>query len=76
MLITGFQAQETLGRKLIEKLPEVSVFGEPVRVRAEVSSLDELSGHADQSCWSGSRPWCGAYAGFSWFTASRSNPPL
>jgi len=24
------------------------VFGEPVRVRAEVSSLDELSGHADQ----------------------------
>ncbi len=25
------------------------IFGEPMRVRAEVSSLDELSGHADQS---------------------------
>lgn len=48
VLITGFQAQETLGRKLVEKMREVRVFGEPVTVRAEVSSLDELSGHADQ----------------------------
>ena len=48
VLITGFQAQDTLGRKLVEKWPEVRIFGEPVRVRAEVSSLDELSGHADQ----------------------------
>lgn len=48
VLITGFQAQETLGRKLVEKMREVKVFGEPVTVRAEISSLDELSGHADQ----------------------------
>jgi metallo-beta-lactamase family protein len=48
VLITGFQAQETLGRKLVEKMREVRVFGEPVTVRAEISSLDELSGHADQ----------------------------
>jgi len=48
VLITGFQAADTLGRKLVEKWPEVRVFGEPVRVRAEISSLDELSGHADQ----------------------------
>jgi metallo-beta-lactamase family protein len=48
VLITGFQAQDTLGRKLIEKWPEVRIFGEPKRVRAEISSLDELSGHADQ----------------------------
>ena len=48
MLITGFQAQDTLGRKLVEKWPEVKIFGEPMRVRAEISSLDELSGHADQ----------------------------
>jgi metallo-beta-lactamase family protein len=47
VLITGFQAQDTLGRKLIEKWPEVRIFGEPVRVRAEIASLDELSGHAD-----------------------------
>jgi len=49
VLITGFQAQDTLGRKLVEKCPEVRIFGEPMRVRAEISSLDELSGHADQS---------------------------
>jgi metallo-beta-lactamase family protein len=49
VLITGFQAQDTLGRKLVEKWTEVRIFGEPVRVRAEISSLDELSGHADQS---------------------------
>jgi metallo-beta-lactamase family protein len=48
ILITGFQAAETLGRKLVEKWPEVKIFGEPMRVRAEVASLDELSGHADQ----------------------------
>ena len=48
VLITGFMAQDTLGRKLVEKWPEVRIFGEPTRVRAEISSLDELSGHADQ----------------------------
>jgi metallo-beta-lactamase family protein len=48
VLISGFQAEHTLGRKLIDKLPEVKIFGEPVRVRAEVQSLDSLSGHGDQ----------------------------
>jgi metallo-beta-lactamase family protein len=48
VLITGFMAENTLGRKLVEKSPEVNIFGEPLRVRAEISSLDELSGHADQ----------------------------
>jgi metallo-beta-lactamase family protein len=49
VLITGFMAQDTLGRKLVEKWPEVRIFGEPMRVRAEIASLDELSGHADQN---------------------------
>jgi metallo-beta-lactamase family protein len=49
ILITGYQAQNTLGRKLVERLPEVNIFGEPMRVRAEVDSIGELSGHADQS---------------------------
>jgi metallo-beta-lactamase family protein len=48
VLVTGFMAQDTLGRKLIEKAQEVLIFGEPMRVRAEIASLDELSGHADQ----------------------------
>jgi metallo-beta-lactamase family protein len=49
VLITGFQAENTLGRKLVEKWPEVNIFGEPMRLRAEVVSLLELSGHADQA---------------------------
>lgn len=48
VLITGFQAENTLGRKLVDKLPEVSIFGEPMRLRAEVATINELSGHADQ----------------------------
>ncbi len=48
VLITGFMAENTLGRKLLEKPAEVPIFGEPVRLRAEVAKLNELSGHADQ----------------------------
>jgi metallo-beta-lactamase family protein len=48
VLITGFQAENTLGRKILEKQPEVPIFGEPVRLRAEVAKINELSGHADQ----------------------------
>jgi metallo-beta-lactamase family protein len=49
ILITGFQAENTLGRKIVDKWPEVPIFGEPVRLRAEVVKLNELSGHADQA---------------------------
>jgi metallo-beta-lactamase family protein len=48
ILITGFQAENTLGRKLVDKWQEVSIFGEPMRVRAEVVKINELSAHADQ----------------------------
>ncbi len=48
ILITGFQAANTLGRKLVENWQEVPIFGEPLRVRAEIAKLNELSGHADQ----------------------------
>ena len=48
VLITGYQGENTLGRKILERRKEVPIFGEPVRLRAEVCSLDALSGHADQ----------------------------
>jgi metallo-beta-lactamase family protein len=48
ILITGYQAANTLGSKLVAKLPEVNIFGEPMRVRAQIESIDSLSGHADQ----------------------------
>jgi len=49
VLIPGFQAEYTLGRKILNGDREVPIFGEPMPLRAEVVSLDELSGHADQS---------------------------
>ncbi|MCP5118146.1 MAG: MBL fold metallo-hydrolase [bacterium] len=48
VLITGFQAAHTLGRKIVDRWAEVPIFGEPMRLRAEVVTLNELSGHADQ----------------------------
>ena len=48
VLITGFQAENTLGRAIVQKRPEIKIFGEPMRLRAEVDSIGELSGHADQ----------------------------
>jgi metallo-beta-lactamase family protein len=48
ILITGFQAANTLGRRIVERHAEVKIFGESMRLRAEVASLNALSGHADQ----------------------------
>jgi len=48
VLITGFQAPHTLGRRIVDRQPEVPIFGEPKRLRAEVVTLNELSAHADQ----------------------------
>jgi metallo-beta-lactamase family protein len=48
ILLTGYQAEHTLGRKIEERWEEVPIFGEPVRLRAEVQKLDALSGHADR----------------------------
>jgi metallo-beta-lactamase family protein len=47
VLITGYQAENTLGRKLINGFKSVKIFGIPTEVGAEIESLDELSGHAD-----------------------------
>jgi len=49
VLITGFQAENTLGRKLVEGMKEVKIFGEPMEVKAEIASLQALSGHADRN---------------------------
>ncbi len=46
--IVGFQAQHTLGRRLVERRREVRIFGVMRPRRAEVVVLDGFSAHADQ----------------------------
>lgn len=48
ILLTGYQAVNTLGRKIEEQRKEVPIFGELMPLRAEVQKLDALSGHADR----------------------------
>ena len=48
VLILGFQAQHTLGRRLVESRARVKVFGVERDRRAEVVVLNGFSAHADQ----------------------------
>ena len=48
IIITGFQAMGTLGRRLVDKSPMVKVMGKEVAVRASVHTIGGLSAHADQ----------------------------
>ncbi len=47
IVIIGYQAEGTLGRRLVERVPEVRIFGEPHPVRAKVVVLNGFSAHAD-----------------------------
>ena len=49
ILFVGYQAAGTLGRALLEGASDVKLFGEPVEVRAEITSLAGVSGHADKN---------------------------
>jgi metallo-beta-lactamase family protein len=48
VLIVGFQAPDTLGRRLVEHRARVKVFGVEREVRAEVVVMNGFSAHADQ----------------------------
>lgn len=48
ILITGWQAPHTLGRRLVDKEPIVKIFGEPYELKAKVEKMNGLSAHADR----------------------------
>jgi len=48
ILIAGYQAEGTLGRRLVERRPEVRILGQTRVLKAEVVVLNGLSSHADQ----------------------------
>ncbi len=49
ILFVSFQAENTLGRRIKDGAPEVSIFGSPYKVNAHVEVIDGYSAHADHT---------------------------
>lgn len=49
ILFVGYQAEETLGRRILDGDPEVRIFGRTLPVKAEVRQIQGLSAHAGRS---------------------------
>ena len=48
VLFVGFQAENTLGRKIVNRVSPVSIFGEEVEIEARIQTINALSAHADR----------------------------
>ena len=65
VVIIGYQADGTLGRRLVEGAPEVRIFGEPHPVHAKVVVLNGFSAHADHDNLVAQALSCGAGKGIA-----------
>ncbi|MBE9519835.1 MAG: MBL fold metallo-hydrolase [Proteobacteria bacterium] len=56
ILISGWQAPNTLGRRIVSREPTVKIFGDEFEMRAQVEVITGFSGHADRDellAWAG-----------------------
>ncbi len=56
ILIVGWQAADTLGRRIVEKTPILKIFGEEYQLKANVATINGFSAHADRAellAWTG-----------------------
>lgn len=49
VLFVGYQAAGTLGRQILERRPEVRIYGQILRTRARIAQIHGFSGHADRN---------------------------
>ncbi|MCK9409062.1 MAG: MBL fold metallo-hydrolase [Bacteriovoracaceae bacterium] len=49
VMIVGYQAEHTLGRKIVDRNPEISIFGEVKKLNCEVVVMNSFSAHADNN---------------------------
>lgn len=49
VLVVGFMAEHTLGRRIVERQPTIKVFGDQIPLRAQVEVLNGYSAHADRT---------------------------
>ncbi|AVQ40278.1 MBL fold hydrolase [Clostridium botulinum] len=49
IVFVGYQAEGTLGQKILSGAKKVKLFGEEIAVNAEIYNLPSLSGHADKN---------------------------
>jgi metallo-beta-lactamase family protein len=58
VIISGFQARGTLGRKLVDGAKHITLWGESMQVAASIHTVGGLSAHADQA---GLKNWYGNF---------------
>ena len=59
VIFTGFQAQGTLGRIIVDDLsPFITLFGEEIAIRCQIHNFRSMSAHADMD---GLLEWIGAF---------------
>lgn len=58
IIFVGYQSVGTLGRSLLDGAEEVTIFGNKIKVEAEIHNLQGFSGHADRD---GLMDWVGGF---------------